>query len=223
MDFDSTKLNSIDTGTIHLVCGFVRLTIQTLMLDKVIPQELIDLCMIYYFIGEHFAILVKNVEISDEGMTVTAPTEPTAAFGHLVVDCNKSSSIYRWTLKITNLSMQVAVGVVDANQMDIFLNNTHFMYERSATNYAYGYSGRFYDSGRDGTQGSGYNNDDTVTIELNSKNKTISFYTNGKFAGDIKAIKPLQYKLAVHLYGSEAPILGKAIVTLEKFEIESPK
>ena len=66
----AVKLNDISKDIFYLVSGYVRSKINILLNDKVIPQELIELCIVFYFVMESFAVS-EDVAISNGGMTVT--------------------------------------------------------------------------------------------------------------------------------------------------------
>ena len=63
-----------------------------------------------------------------------------------------------------------------------------------------------------------YDTGDVITMELNGKNKTVSFYKNDESVYKMKDVKPLRYRLAIELtsHGS----YGKACMTLAKFEFD---
>ena len=50
---DSVKLKDVDQSTIDLISGYIR-PLQKMLKDRIVPKEVIDLCIIYYFIAEFF-------------------------------------------------------------------------------------------------------------------------------------------------------------------------
>ena len=154
-------------------------------------------------------------------MTVTlVDNDRISTYGTFIADCKGSSSIYRWILKATEAALEVGIGLVDADTMNVFENKRCFYHQDDGVSYAYTDPGRFYNNNSSADsigKTMGYRTGDTIMMELDSKTKIISFHKNSKLMYEMKDIKPLKYRLAVALYSHHS--YGKACMTLEKFSV----
>lgn len=172
---------------------------------------------------EHFELSSKQVEIYEKGMKVMRKKSgQSSVFGTYAVDCKNSSSIICWKFKVIKLGFKTGVGLIDSSNMNVFQDSLNFAYEEDAASYAYLATGHIYQDGDRLFQpdDADYETGDIIDMELNCKDKTLNFYKNGgESVYEIKNIRPLKYKMAVHLYTEhDDEDWTDSSMALEKFE-----
>ena len=161
-------------------------------------QEMYDEAFHYKRDTDYFALSTNNLIISNNGMTVgLAVNDNISTFGTYIANCTNSKSyIFKWTFEIVKVSLEVGIGLIDANKMHLFQGQTHFHFQEG-TRYAYTSEGRLHNNKSSGDWNNNeYQAGDIIKMELNNTKKTISFYKNNILIYMMKKIKSLQYKLA---------------------------
>ena len=62
------KMKQVKQSTVDLVSGYIRSAISTMF---VFPQELVDLCLIYYFITECFSTWSEGIVCENQNRTLS--------------------------------------------------------------------------------------------------------------------------------------------------------
>ena len=101
-------------------------------------QEMYEEAFNYMRDSDYFASPTQNLTISNNGMTVgLVVNDNISTFGSYIADCTASTErIFRWTFKIVAVSLEVGIGLVDADKMQIFQGQSHF-HNQEDTQYAY--------------------------------------------------------------------------------------
>ena len=218
------KLKEADDETKDLVSGYVR-RMQNLFKDKIIPKEVTNLCIIYYFITEFFAKYGDDMNVSTKDtkndlVSITPNSRWNTAYGNIVIDINETPNlIYRWTIaKNTNATL---IGI----EIDDFRNiNSNISAFHRGDDYPYYYW--FVDHFLQRNDASEnleqrYRNKKApknaeITMELNCKDRTIRFIVNKEDFGIAftKIIPGYNYRFGVSL-------CQNGDVQLVNFEIET--
>eukprot|EP01084_Bolivina_argentea_P203415 347443_1 len=208
----------------YTVFGYIR------QLDKVlkssdcalfqnIPESIILTCIEYYQIGDYFEFAGDCVEISDDKTTIVKLNDASwsnSSYGTYISSIG--NSICKWDIKIHKAKpyqvngSYLALGISSGMSLD-----TSFIRIKSK-GYHYGYGGwqgvtlkTSHCWGKE--YGEPYGTNDVVSIELNLKNRTVTFYKNQQNQGvaytDVRIDHSIGYRLAVSMYakGTSVEIL----------------
>ena len=217
----------VDQFTINLVSGYIRLTIQNFANDKVFPQELVDICIIFYFMIECFDIIPEEIKCCDDYKTITLPLNSLNGiskniFGSVTADCNINHVIYKWIIKINNTGLECAVGVIDADKLNEYIKERQFFRYQKGMHYVYRDNEYIHDhtalARGHHIQYANYKSGDRITIRIHTIKQTIAFYRDGQLIKEIKRIKMRKYKLGVYLWSHSN--YGNASVTIQAFTIQ---
>ena len=220
-------MQEVDKLTVYLVSGYIRLKIQKFINDKIIPQEIVDICILYYFITEYFAVIGEGIVCSDDKKTITLPLKHSSwnrhrdCFGSFIADCNNDNIIYKWIIKINNDALEVGVGVIDADKLDEYKAEKTFYRYAKGLHYAYrsnGYIHSHQDLVKGFFVGVFYGSDDVISIKIDTELSVISFYKNEKLIRGIKHIKMVKYRLVAFLWSQDE--YGNASITIQDFKME---
>eukprot|EP01084_Bolivina_argentea_P239597 402672_1 len=179
-----------DKKIAKIVYGYVRRIQKSLLkkrqwnVSKIIPNELVYICLSYYHVKEHFVAVGAGViiEENDCGATIVKGSHSrdwrNSSFGNIAIDVD-SNYVCKWTLKFNCLSAAefVAVGLT-SNSVKSSSTVKAFNMEQWTANYSYCGSGMKCSRGNRRSYGDGFTSGDTVSIELNCKQKSVSFYKN---------------------------------------------
>ena len=215
----SAKLNNVDQETSYLVSGYIR-AIQKEFNERIIPTEVIDLCIIYYFITEFFSKCGKDMKISADNDSFTTKLEGyswNTAYGNNIIDMNKTPNlIYEWTIQCTEKYFILGLESTDFKNIntDISDSGRYFYKDTKQKCKYYGWytasSLHTNNYMNDAIHHKTFNEDWSsdlqdidreIMMELNCKNKTISYSVNNKNYGiafkNVEATQ--QYRLGVSM------------------------
>ena len=217
----------VDQFTIILVSGYLRLTIQNFLKDKVFPQELVDICIIFYFMIECFDMIPKEIKCCDNDKTITLPLNnlhqiSKNIFGLITADCNINNVIYKWIIKINYTGLECAVGVIDADKLNEYIKERQCFRYQKGMHYVYRENGYIHDhtalSRGHHVQYANYGSGDKIIIKIHTIKQTISFYRDTQLIEEINHIRMRKYKLCVYLWSHVK--YGDASVTIQEFTIQ---
>ena len=174
-----------------IVCGYIRSQHKLLFESNQHPlfQNVIislqALCTLYYHSYDYFDLVHFAMILSQDGQTLTRPTISgnnfaNSNYGKAIIP-SMDTFISRWYLKMEHLTNSFIVGVSSRP----FIKGLGFTSNNNNYHYAFYVNGeyklkRYENLTFEGTRyGSRLNNDFILCLELNLKNKTISFYING--------------------------------------------
>ena len=210
------KLSKIDDATKYGVYGWIRKAEEELNLCH-IPHMISSICILYYHEDDIFDVrkMGKFVHVSDDKKCVTFKNSKRYYWQH----CNLFGTInvpstndlhYRWDLKVHRGSNdEFLIGISAA--YDSF-NIEEEAFEQTGPHYLFysGYGSLIFENNTQTWKeyGTGYGNNDKVSIELNLRRNKIKFYVNGIDQGVayqgkvIKKDKDIYYRLLVAGYKS---------------------
>ena len=218
-----------------LTFGFCREN--TTILEKIIPDPIINICLIYAFLmTEYFKDNVRNIQISDDKRTATNfKALNNAIFGSFIINCDENTTdIYTWTIYINSIGLNIIIGVDEVDDDLLYP-----LYTWNAEYHQYAYSSQSqiihdkYSSCRKNIIFAGaefkYSTDDIITMIVDCGRKTVDFYKNDKHVYQCKNVHPNKYRLGILLcanvyypeYDDEDFLDIPASVTLQDFSISA--
>eukprot|EP01084_Bolivina_argentea_P227012 383403_1 len=205
------ELDDVDKRTKLMMYGFLHLCTQPKLLLLNIPDVIVNLCLLYYYVNEFWDICGQNIVRSDDKRkliktkngwsntscgfhTISSPIYNTSIYDG--DDCN----FYKWDIQIIKskqypsyisigLSRNFDIGQSICNTLQKWTNNICY----------YGHNGNQM-HGSCKSIGDVYGQNDIISIELNTKNGMVSFYKNDVIQGKswrIAISACVKYKLAV--------------------------
>ena len=192
------SMKDVDEMTTKLVYGYVR-CLQRLFEDKmkIIPKEVIDLCIMYHFIAEFFLKAGQRMKIStkdakndlimiDSTNSVIGGIWNTS-YGNFVVDLNeRPNTIYRWTIEC-NCVYTTIFGLesdeIKFKNIDSYIGGHHFS---SRYSLHCPFLASHDENSFDVDMYTSFNLDDTISqiiMELDCNHKTIKYIVNGQDFG----------------------------------------
>ena len=115
MDFSIIK--NVDQRSMNLINGYIRSS-QHLIKDKIIPQDVINLCVMYYVIAEFFVACGTSMVISSKAFkndSIIGLVEAgwNTSYGKVIIDMNNTpNTIYRWMIEINSSKPSIMIGLV---------------------------------------------------------------------------------------------------------------
>ena len=193
------KLEAVDAKTEYLVSGYAH-RIQRLIQDQIIPQEVIDLCIVYYFIVEFFAIIdfgYWTVSECKRIITRTKGTPSASVYGNVVIPSDEER-IYKWKFKILHEETNMRFGISSHWETDCRFSNV-----TTSHNYAAEHSGgKWSKYVNESFPGFNFDTGDNIEMELNLVSRELLFYKNDRKIGvaynDIDVGPDIQYRMAIH-------------------------
>ena len=195
------RLKSVDQKTTDLVMGFIRNAEKDLNADVIIPSLIMTTCILFYHLQELFSICGEYMNIDDEStlLQISCPDElrwqgqlaRNTAYGNIKIN-NKYNCIYSWSIKLVKLdAFDTWIGIDSSNKKHIDSNFTSYDSNKFCAISHDGHrtlNGCDYEEPENESVSSyGYGNGmdvgDVVKMELNTMNKTMEFWVNGKSRG----------------------------------------
>ena len=177
-----------DDKTRNLVNGFVRNIGNTL--TQIIPINIIHICLSYYFIIEQWMECGnKYISISSDGKTIKndgAGSGPwDTAYGTFEIDCDEEiklnkGTIFEWIFYIHNYGMNcISLGIDETERRWI---NTSIDGEEGTTHYTLNSDSQLHttDAAADANRNRGFKTGDTVIMQLNVKERSLTYYKRPK-------------------------------------------
>ena len=192
-----------------LTFGFCRKN--TTMIEQIIPNPIINICLIYAFlIIEYFKGNVENLQISDDNKTATNSSDLNeVTFGAFILNCDENNTdIYTWKIMINSVGLGITIGVDEVNddhKLDpwYFLDgkNHHYAYTNESFIFCHKHTGDIKNIISLDDQ-FGFSTNDIITMIIDCGKKTVDFYKNDKHVYQCKNVHPNQYRLAIQLYAN---------------------
>lgn len=222
------RSDKIDQRTVDIVNGFIRTNHRLLLISSQctlfqnIPFGIYSLCTMYFYMTDYFQIIGKNMTSSNDNKTVTNLVKKeydsfdNSTFGKMIIsslnnDIYKHNIIYKWDLRVYSKEIgSILVGIF-CGECD---NSIGFYFNDNTPYYGYCNDGqRINHIRRSFIEDSlTFNDSDKISIELDLKQKVLSFHVNDQVITDnITVNENIEYRLAVtvaHQYDS---------VTIEKY------
>ena len=188
----SEKLKDINPSHIDLITGYFK-QIQSQINDNYDPPSLvIYITILYYLSREYFSICGGNININEDGDTVsTAFGNGGTAFGNILITANPSAK-YIWKFQIIDKQKwsTVTVGIALKTESKEILDRWFYKPSQDVPFYAYKTvlkSGYKFENDPDIQTGIMYGHGavigDMITMELDTKQKSIRFYLNEEDLG----------------------------------------
>ena len=197
--FEMSALSQIPQRYKDCVFGYVKNVQKLLPWNNVyynIPPAVTFLILEYYYIKEAFGIHGDGIKLDKTSMIATRCSrwEDNCVFGTVLIDFDKDF-IYKWELKMLSSDDQlplntfghVAIGIVATEYVDLCKNTIFTGYY--CNNDFVAYHNRIYNTFQiewmkyAENSGKSYCVNDTIKMEINTKNKTIEFSKNDKSFG----------------------------------------
>ena len=196
------SITKIDNRTKLIVNGYIRLETK-----YHIPSLIIHIIIWYFWMNERFSICGSTMKINCDGDIVRATKAlRNTAYGTVFIDMN-IPLICLWRIKILKYQYEkysqyhIFIGISSTNRE--YLN---YGYQQSRYNHgSYNTMGCIQKKGmaKPRTFGQSFKENDIISMELNTMNKTLKFYKNDKSQGIAFTNIPTKYKyyLAVSFCG----------------------
>ena len=206
MDLNFKRLKQIDDRYQFTVYGYLRRIQHQSSNALDIPINIFYLCLALYFQGDYIESSGQNLKISEDKLTMEHITKSIRQFAFCKqwVD-SKIAQIVKWTLKVD------ALGKIDYDSMVLRLasnelNEYNHQSEGCKPGYAFSVTGSTFTDGpgerpNAPNAGKGFEVGDTLTIVLNTKDRTICLLKNDAkelhiiWTG-IKIERKIRYKLS---------------------------
>ena len=227
------KLKEIDNKTKNLISGYNKTISKNLShhnLFQHIPLMIHSLCILYYFIPEHFEIEGLYAKISKDKKSVTWTNNDyeSTTYGFMKISSLESNIKCRWSIYVNNgqnrNGSMISIGISSNNEynkdytawrMDQY--NKLKLYSHYAYNGWAGYTTSNHGVGNQ-TEAQSFFKGDTIDCVLDLKHKKVTFYKNGLDQNnaftDIDIGNNIVYRLAISM-GSK-----NNKVTIVKFKKE---
>ena len=140
----------------------------------------------------------------DKGNHIHTSTGFFVAYGNVVIDPQKyPNAMYKWTMEVVKVSGNIIIGITSSPwkvESDASLYTNHDIFFQ-AQDLSYGYirAGGIYASGFRSKGAPSYNPGDIITVIVDTRDASISFYKNGKYVGNEKINTEFEYKLAIQM------------------------
>eukprot|EP01084_Bolivina_argentea_P220808 374135_1 len=205
-----TNVKNVDEWTKYTVLGYIR-RLQHL-LNTNIPNDVINVCILYYFVSEYFEKCGQNTIASskinkNDYICMNHSGGWNTSYGSIIIDGNKSiHSVYRWTFQIYNHAQGgTLIGISNSQFSKI---NTDMTGSKKASDCYYAFFPKLgtkcsheYMSDEYGM--ACYSNCIKVVMILNCKKKKLKYYVDGKYQG--VAFRNInfeyKYRLAISISG----------------------
>eukprot|EP01083_Nonionella_stella_P077828 212735_1 len=200
------------------------------------PPELVNLCLLFYLLGESFNAKLhgENIQIVSSNKAILHLSSSSSICGSNIIDTQQHpSSIFSWTIKLYAngpAKMQLGIGILSTCDhinrhchCNRIINSNCFAYDQSQCSYFSLYTTTGYctlDSSNSLSKVNGFNHDallvynadsvkdNIIRMELNTKYRIIKYYINGFDAG--VAYNQIdftkKYRFAVCLYKKDTII-----------------
>ena len=190
------KLKTVDDATVNLVYGYIRRS-QALFEDKIIPDEITNICIIYYFVPEFFVKCGKYMKIlkkhvSNDLISSTSSGDWSTAYGNQIINMNETPNMtYQWTIKTTNKWLIMGLESTDFKNLNVDLTNTDgHLYKntnKQCKHYGWYTMSRLCSSYELGRKNTVYDTisptNKEIMMELNCKSKSLKYVVDGKDHG----------------------------------------
>ena len=202
--FMSNRLKCVDAKTKSITYGYIH-GIESSLSNK-IPEDIKNLCLIFYFEFEQFHECSEELQISSsnefknndivEQISEGFPWHNV--YGQIIIDAQSLNAIYIWTLQFTAMEQSnikcrwsPSIGILSSDKClemkgYCFMGHQHDFYcwetwsqdaRASKANQESDSNSHTYG------QDKGLHVDDTIKMEFDTKNRTLRFYLNGKDLG----------------------------------------
>eukprot|EP01084_Bolivina_argentea_P093196 167631_1 len=202
------KLKDIDDRTTLSVYGYIR----KCELHSIIPDIIINLCVLFYHVGDYFTICYKSAVINDANDTVTHTMSGcvSTCYGALKIPSMRPS-IHVWKFKITATKKDsfVSIGITESDINNVDDCNEAFCYVKDKINYGFSNCGWKCSKNINQIYGGKYGHNDTITMILNSVDHTLRYEVNGSTRGlcyTVECNKNLHYKMGVYTHAKNTVV-----------------
>ena len=182
-----------DEKTKDVVFGYVRRMQNTLSNEHdnepfyIIAVHIIHIILSYYLAVEKFINKGnKYIKLSNNDLTASNDhTEWDTIYGSYEIDCGEemnANKIFEWILMIEDSASHcVCIGIDETKRMWV---NTYFDRKRDTFNYSLAGNGAMYNRDKFLKTTQGFRSQDTLRMELNLKDKTLTIYRVNSNAHD---------------------------------------
>lgn len=224
------RTREIDAQTKLSVTGYIRLNHKSLFntnqyaLFQNVPDSIYSLCILYLHLQEYFDRIHQSFRISEDKSTINHKAEfwNNSNYGKFVISSTESC-IYKWYLKINykpSSSHQYNIGIssapYDTSSAFCWQDKKHYnFWPRFGGGSNAGYD-RYSSHKRDTPKfekmefAKQIEENDILCMELNLKERNISFYINDENQGvlfkNVDTGKDIEYKLSITLAGNDTSI-----------------
>eukprot|EP01084_Bolivina_argentea_P269226 457496_1 len=116
-DIDFTELSNVDPKTKHIVTGYIKNIFSN---DKIIPNAIINICILFYNDKEYFYIYGDDIKITKNAINISEPTKNrrwrniNSAWCKAIIDFNKyPNNIFKWKLKLNYTDPNIKYNQID--------------------------------------------------------------------------------------------------------------
>ena len=210
-------LKTIPQTQKDLVFGFVKdveKLLQTTNVYYIISSLVCYKILEFYYLREIFGNHGHMITLEESDLIASMNGKTSFSsqtiIGTVIIDVH-GSCIYKWKFKIIEMSLKLAIGIVDRDQIkdDAFFAGD-FTWQ-SVDFAAYHYEGRFEISFNEwsSTECEDYGEGDIIEMKINTTDLTIEYAKNGKWFGALKDADAItryinnskEYQLAVMMSG----------------------
>ena len=190
MDLHFDNLKNINQQTKDLVSLFIK-NMEKELNGKIIPSLIITTCILFFYAKEFFSSIGEYMVTDDELLTLKISSNDNnpnsqkiarnSAYGNVVID-DKYHCIYIWTIKLLKVDVfYTYIGMDSSNKQYI---NENFTSDRLYNYYAMDHCGSKHNhiEGEE-EYGVEFGVNSIVKMEVNTKEKTIEYWVNGKSQG----------------------------------------
>ena len=180
--------------------------------DHIIPDLVLNICLLFYFRREHFAVIVNgwkgkvNFTLSNDDKTASLVNGCYGnVYGNIKID-SLSEAVYKWTIKVENKKTKnwaqyIELGVSGDEPGD------KYFYGNTAPKNTFMCKGTGYVHGKCRVQeyfaNVRWKDGDIVGIKLDLKKKDIEYFVNDKSVGvlyeDIPVGQDIKYRCIVYI------------------------
>ena len=225
MSFNFDRIKDVDGYIKNVVNGYIHASQSLLPHEQnayyIIPPLIYYLVIGYYHNPEYFALFPESITINDDKNKAIHNPQTISGisiFGNMKISKNMHSNKFIWTIKISGPSSGLAIAIgIDADSS----KNVEKLFDcnKNADGPFYAYESELFYGSRQtnlnyytpkeqsishaeyGVSYAADNEDHTLKMELNTKNKTLRYYVNGQDQGvainDVMLDNNEEYTLAI--------------------------
>ena len=221
-----------DQITKNIISGYCRDAQQSLGSDQIIPIQIVQVILAFYYIVERFVECGnERIVFHDEGMRIVNGTnEYDSAYGVFEIDCDKEKEmsqiskhrLFKWVFDIIKDGQRcVTIGIDETKREGI---NLRFHERHESVNYSFRAGRLIYRKlpnllYRNKEVNHGYYAGDSLTMILNLKEKALYYHVKTK-ENEAKMIIIKDIETENVTYCAAVYLWGGAEVRLTKFSVE---
>eukprot|EP01083_Nonionella_stella_P161989 531307_1 len=197
-------IEKADSRIICLVYGYIRCIEQSL--GHTIPDEIVLICLSFYYSNEYFALAAEHYKIDHESKRIekTERAYDSSAFGNRKIPSHLGG-IYVWTFEILYRDTSMYIGITsdhDKIGTDLWKNTV-------GTNCCLSTTGTKVKNNKRKSYSSGFDKGDVIKMELDLDHKRLIYHSKGtgsKIAFEIPCGPSIAYQMAISFLNAKSKI-----------------